>query len=108
MFAIETLIIIAVGLVFAAFCFYVARLFAQESIYDNFAAYISADRLWVVAGVVVLTFGIAALIPSVVFSKIPVSQVFRRFVEKNTDGNTLCFSWNLPECRSWAACWPWS
>lgn len=82
MFAIETLIIIAVGLVFAAFCFYVARRFAQESIYDNFAAYISADRLWVVAGVVVLTFGIAALIPSVVFSKIPVSQVFRRFVEK--------------------------
>lgn len=82
MFAIETVIIILAGLVFAAFCFYIARRFAQESIYDNFAAYISTDRLWVVAGVVVLVFAIAALIPSVVFSNIPVSQVFRRFVEK--------------------------
>ena len=65
MFAIETVIIILAGLVFAAFCFYIARRFAQESIYDNFAAYISTDRLWVVAGVVVLVFAIAALIPSV-------------------------------------------
>lgn len=82
MFLIETAMIILAAIAVGAFFWWLVIRFAHESVYDNFAAYLSMDRLWVVIAVVVLVFVIAGLIPAKVFSNIPVSQVFRRFSEK--------------------------
>lgn len=41
-------------------------------------------NLWVPACVVLLTFLIAGVIPGRIFSRIPVTQVFRRYTEKNS------------------------
>ncbi|MDE6460975.1 MAG: ABC transporter permease, partial [Paramuribaculum sp.] len=38
--------------------------------------------LWIVLAVIILIFSIAAIIPANLFSKVPVSQVFRRYTEK--------------------------
>lgn len=87
MFIIETAMIILAAIAVGAFFWWLVIRFAHESVYENFATYLSVDRLWVVIAVVVLVFVIAGLIPAKVFSKIPVSQVFRRFSEKSSDGN---------------------
>ena len=82
MFLIETAMIILAAIAVGVFFWWLVIRFAHESVYDNFAAYLSMDRMWVVIAVVVLVFIIAGLIPAKVFSNIPVSHVFRRFSEK--------------------------
>ena len=81
MFMTETGIIIVLAMVVAAICLWVSKVYAQESIYDYFVKYVSMDRLWVIIAVVVLMFVLAALIPARIFSRVPVTQVFRRFSE---------------------------
>lgn len=82
MFALETLIIILGAVVLGLFFWWLAQKFAEETVFKNFAAYISLDRLWIVVAVVVLIFAIAGIIPGKIFSSVPVSQVFRRYTEK--------------------------
>lgn len=82
MFIIETCLVLLGALLLGAFFWWLANRFAQETIYDNFATYVSFDRVWIVLAVTVLIFIIAALIPANIFSKVPVSQVFRRYTEK--------------------------
>lgn len=82
MFLLETVIIILGALVLGAFFWWLSLRFAKETVYSNFASYLSMDRLWVVLAVTVLVFVIAALIPARIFSRVSVSHVFRRFREK--------------------------
>lgn len=79
MFLAETLVIVLMGVIVAVICIHFCKLWAQDSIYDYFIEYINMDRLWVIVGVVSLTFLIAAILPSLTFSRIPVQQVFKRF-----------------------------
>lgn len=65
-----------------SFFWWLTNRFAQETVYNNFAAYLGLDRLWIIVAVVVLIFCISALIPAKIFSNIPVTQVFRRYTEK--------------------------
>lgn len=81
MFMTETAIIMVLAMAVAAACLWISKVYAQESIYDYFVKYVSMDRLWVIIAVVVLMFVLAALIPARIFSRVPVSQVFRRFSE---------------------------
>jgi putative ABC transport system permease protein len=82
MFVIETGIILLGAMVAGAFFWWLTNRFAQETVYNNFAAYLGLDRLWIIVAVVVLIFCISALIPAKIFSNIPVTQVFRRYTEK--------------------------
>ena len=82
MFALETFIIILGALILGLFFWWLAKKFAEETVFNNFAAYISLDRLWIVMAVVVLIFAIAGIIPGKIFSNVPVGQVFRRYSEK--------------------------
>ncbi len=82
MFALETFIIIIGALVLGLFFWWLARKLAEETVFNNFGAYISLDRLWIVLAIIVLIFAIAGIIPGKIFSSVPVSQVFRRYTEK--------------------------
>lgn len=82
MFLLETVLILIGAAVLGLFFWWIAKRFAMESVFNNFGSYITLDRLWIVLAVVVLIFSIAAVIPANIFSKIPVSQVFRRYTEK--------------------------
>ncbi|MDE5838786.1 MAG: ABC transporter permease, partial [Paramuribaculum sp.] len=82
MFLIETLLIILGAVVIGIFFWWLAKRFAAETVFTNFGGYITMDRLWIVLAVIILIFSIAAIIPANLFSKVPVSQVFRRYTEK--------------------------
>lgn len=82
MFILETAFVIVGSIVVGAFFWWLTNRFAQETVYNNFAAYLSLDRMWIVLAVIVLLFVMAALIPASIFSKVPVTQVFRRYTEK--------------------------
>ncbi|MDE6049128.1 MAG: ABC transporter permease [Paramuribaculum sp.] len=105
MFLIETLLIIICAVVIGILFWLLAKRFATETVFTNFGGYITMDRLWIVLAVIILIFSIATIIPANLFSKIPVSQVFRRYTEKNMDGSMPFFLWNLPEPHLLWGCW---
>ncbi len=79
MFLTETVIVVLLGVIVAAILIHFGHKLASESIGSYFIDYINMNRLWVIVAVVVLVFLLSALIPSVVFSRVPVQHVFRRF-----------------------------
>lgn len=79
MFLIETVVIVLLGVIVAAILIRLGNSLAADSIGSYFTEYINMNRLWVIVAVVVLVFLLSALIPSVVFSRVPVQHVFRRF-----------------------------
>ncbi len=79
MFILETALVMLGGIAIMVGVYFLAKHYAYEAIYLPIVSHVSMSRLWVIAAVAVLIFLLSACIPAQIFSKIPVSQVFRRF-----------------------------
>lgn len=78
MFSVETLLVFVGAMAFGGFCFYLAMRYMNESIFANFAAYLTLQRLWLIGGVCVAVFLLAAGVPAWIFARVPAERVYRR------------------------------
>lgn len=92
MFLWETAVILALSLAVAAGVVLLIPDYLEELVSTSLSALISGNRIWIVGGILFVILLIGGVIPGYVFSKIPVSQVFRTFRErKNSWKKVLLF-----------------
>lgn len=73
------------------------REFVEDTTAAKLESLFAVERIWVPLGVTAVLFLIGGVLPGRIFSKIPVTQVFRRYTEGKKDGNVrYCLS-NLQE-----------
>ena len=83
MFLSETLLILAIS-----FIVMLALVFAFQPLLDSIPQFsvermLSPHWLWVIGAVLLFFFLVGGILPGILFSKIPVTQVFRRFTDRN-------------------------
>ena len=81
MFLWETALIVLAALLLMAALLYVFRDFVEDVAQVGLASLFSPERLWVAFTVVAVLFVIGGVLPGRMFSRIPVTQVFRRYTE---------------------------
>lgn len=81
MFLYETAAIIVVSLIFASLLIFSFKDLIEEILEASLAGLFVWEVMWVPALVVVFLFIIAGVLPGNLFSRIPVTQVFRRYSE---------------------------
>ncbi|MEG2856087.1 ABC transporter permease [Bacteroides sp.] len=81
MFLLETGIIILLALLLAGLLLVNFSDFVEDMLVARLSSLFSPERLWVPVGTVLLLFVIGGIVPGRIFSRIPVSQVFRRYSE---------------------------
>ena len=81
MFLWETAIIIMIALLLMGFLILNFQDFVEDTISTKIASLFAFDRIWVSLSVIGALFLIGGVLPGYVFSKIPVTQVFKRYTE---------------------------
>ena len=81
MFLWETGIIILISLLLMGFLILNFKDFVEDTTSTQLANLFAFDRIWVPLSVVGALFLISGVLPGYVFSKIPVTQVFKRYTE---------------------------
>ena len=81
MFLLETGIIIVLALLLMAFILLNFTDFFEDTAALKLSVLFAPERIWVPALVVLFLFIVGGVLPGRLFSKIPVSQVFRRYTE---------------------------
>lgn len=79
MFMTETALLVFISLGLAIWIIFVFRTYIETFIKSDLTAIFAPSNLWVSAIVVLLLFFTTGILPSRVFSSIPVTQVFRTF-----------------------------
>ena len=92
MFLLETGIIIIFALLLMTFLVFNFQEFVEETASTKLANLFAWQRIWVPACVTLVLFLVGAVIPGIVFSNIPVTQVFKKYTEgKKSWKRTLLF-----------------
>ena len=81
MFLWETGIIILIALLLMGFLILNLQDFVEDTASTKLASLFAIDRIWVSLSVIGTLFLIGGVLPGYVFSKIPVTQVFKRYTE---------------------------
>lgn len=81
MFAWETLIIILLALALMGFLMLNFQEFVEELAAAKLEALFAPERVWVPLSVTIVLFLIGCVLPGLMFARIPVTQVFRRYTE---------------------------
>ena len=81
MFLWETAIIIMIALLLMGFLILNFQDFVEDTISTKIASLFAFDRIWVSLSVIGALFLIGGVLPGYIFSKIPVTQVFKRYTE---------------------------
>lgn len=81
MFLLETGIIILLALAFMGLLLFNFRDFVEDTVSARLVSLFAPDRVWVPALTVLFLFLVGGVLPGRIFSRIPVSQVFRRYTE---------------------------
>ena len=81
MFIWETGIVILLSLFLMGFLMLNFQEFVEDTTAAKLESLFAMERIWVPLGVTVLLFLIGGVLPGRIFSKIPVTQVFRRYTE---------------------------
>lgn len=89
LFLNETAILILFSVVLTGGLMYLFRDFVEEMAAARLLSLFTVHNLWVPGVVVLSVLLLAGVLPAWVFSSIPVTQVFRRYTERNT-------SWKRP------------
>lgn len=89
MFLNETIILILVSVCLTGGLMYLFRDFVEEMAAAKLISLFTVQNLWVPGVVIVFVLLVAGILPAWIFSSIPVTQVFRRYTERNT-------SWKRP------------
>lgn len=84
MFLWETAIILLCSVVLMAGLLYIFQPIITDTLSISVSDIFASSRLWIPAAVLVFFFIVGGLIPGRIFSRIPVTQVFRRFTERNS------------------------
>lgn len=84
MFLWETAIILICSMVLMAVLLYIFEPIITDTLSVSIAGLFASSRMWIPAAVLVFFFIVGGLIPGRIFSRIPVTQVFRRFTERNS------------------------
>jgi putative ABC transport system permease protein len=79
MFVYETIILVAVSLALSVFLIYLFRTGIEELMQTSLFAIFSLQNLWVSFTVVAVLLLAAGIIPAMMFSSIPVTQIFRTY-----------------------------
>lgn len=92
MFLWETAVILALSLAVAAAVVLLIPDYLEELVSTPISSLISGDRIWIIGGILFVILLIGGVLPGYIFSKIPVTQVFRTFRErKNSWKRVLLF-----------------
>ena len=92
MFLLETGIIIIFALLLMTFLVFNFQEFVEETASTKLANLFAWQRIWVPACVTLVLFLVGAVMPGIVFSNIPVTQVFKKYTEgKKSWKRTLLF-----------------
>lgn len=83
MFLTETAILVAVSVLLTGLLMYMFRDFVEGVASARLASLFTMQTLWVPGLVIVGIFLLAGVLPACLFSSVPVTQVFRRYAEKN-------------------------
>lgn len=89
LFLNETVLLILLSVVLTGGLMYLFRDFVEEIAVAKLLSLFTVQNLWVPGMVVLSVLLLAGILPAWVFSSIPVTQVFRRYTERNT-------SWKRP------------
>jgi putative ABC transport system permease protein len=81
MFMWETAIVILIALLLMGFLMLNFSEFVEDTASAKLEVLFAAERIWVPLGVTLVLFLIGGVLPGHIFSRIPVTQVFRRYTE---------------------------
>lgn len=81
MFLWETAIVILLALLLMVFLLFNFREFVEDTASAKLEVLFAMDRIWVPMGVTLMLFLLGGVLPGHIFSRIPVTQVFRRYTE---------------------------
>lgn len=81
MFMWETAVVVLLALLLMVFLLFNFREFVEDTASAKLEALFAMDRIWVPLGVTLLLFLLGGVLPGHIFSRIPVTQVFRRYTE---------------------------
>lgn len=81
MFMWETAVVVLLALLLMIFLLFNFREFVEDTASAKLEALFAMDRIWVPLGVTLLLFLLGGVLPGHIFSRIPVTQVFRRYTE---------------------------
>lgn len=81
MFLWETAVVVLLALLLMVFLLFNFREFVEDTASAKLEALFAMDRIWVPLGVTLLLFLLGGVLPGHIFSRIPVTQVFRRYTE---------------------------
>ncbi len=84
MFLWETLIILLCSAALMAALLFIFEPLISDTLSITIGELFTADRLWVPAAVLLFFLVVGGILPGRIFARIPVTQVFRRFTERNS------------------------
>ncbi len=84
MFLDETALILFCSLILMGVMLIVFEPFIEEVIALNISQVLSPSSLWVSAAILAFFFVVGGVLPGRLYAKIPVTQVFRRFTDRNS------------------------
>ncbi|MDR1203801.1 MAG: ABC transporter permease [Tannerellaceae bacterium] len=89
MFIYETVILIFISLLLSVFLIYLFRTNIEELMQTSLSAIFSWQNLWVSLAVVTVLLLAAGVIPAMMFSSIPVTQIFRTYTSDKRNWKRL-------------------
>lgn len=90
MFFIETFVTIIIALLLMLVILFIASEPLESKIGITLNDLFSAGRACIIVAVVAVITAIGVMIPVPIFTRIPVTSIFRRFSRNNPDGNAHC------------------
>lgn len=84
MFITETAIVLLCAVAVMTVLVFLFKPFIEDVLSVPFSEIFEPSRLWIIVAVLGFFFLVGGMIPGWIFSRIPVTQIFRRFTEKNS------------------------
>ena len=84
LFIYETVIILVGAALLMALMIWFFRDFIETTLEIPLSTMLAPERLWIVAAVAALLVCVGGVLPAIVFSRIPVTHVFRRFTDRRS------------------------
>lgn len=81
-FLYETLMVVIGGAVLMAILVWLLQDFIETTLQNSLSTLLAPERLWIIAAVIGLLAVAGGVVPAYVFSRIPVTHVFRRFTDR--------------------------
>lgn len=95
MFLFETGIVVLMSVIVALFIIFNTKDLIEDLLSVQLSSLFTLETLWVPMLIVFVLFIVAGVLPGRLFSRIPVTQVFRRYTDGKRGGSVLFYLYNL-------------